>query len=88
MNTEVIINRTTLNGTKWQIEADNYGAALYMENYGKDGFHYSGHFFDSLDEANAYLDEVDNRVKNPVQFTPCTDCSDFYGRGSNVFYGD
>ena len=88
MNNVMTIERTTLNGTKWQIEVDNYGATLYMQNFGKDGFHYSGHFFDSLAEANAYLDGINERVKSPVTFNPCSDCSDFYGRGSSVYYGD
>jgi len=83
-----IINRETLNGTKWQIVADNFGAALYMNNFGKDGYHFSGYWFRSIEEAQAHLDAIDERVKNPMPFTPCSDCSDFYGRGSNVYYGD
>lgn len=88
MDNVKIIDRTTLNGTKWQIEVDNYGAALFIQNFGKEGFHYSGHFFDSMEEANAYLDGIDESVKNPTPFTPCSDCSNFYGRGSSVYYGD
>lgn len=80
MNT-TIINRETLNGTKWEIVADNFGAALYMNG------RYSGYYFRSVEEAQAHLDAIDERVKNSVQFTPC-DCNGYYGRGSNVYYGD
>lgn len=48
---ETVINRTTLNGTKWQIIADNYGAALYLNNFGKPGYHYSGYWFRTVAEA-------------------------------------
>lgn len=82
MNTELVINRTTLNGTKWEIVVSNYGAALYMNGM------YSGYYFKSLEEAQAHLDEVDERVKSPYQFSSHLDCSNFYGRGSNVYYGD
>lgn len=82
MNTELVINRTTLNGTKWEIVVSNYGASLYMN--GK----YSGYYFNSLEEAQAHLDEIDERVKNPYQYSAPLDCSSFYGRGSNVYYGD
>lgn len=89
MNTEMIINRTTLNGTKWQIVPSFFGGySLYLENYKKDGYHFSGYSFKTIEEAVAHLDKIDERVKNPMPFTPCTDCSDFYGRGSNVYYGD
>lgn len=85
---ETIINRETMNGTKWQIVADKFGASLFLENYKKDGYHFSGYRFNSVEEAHAYLDKVDERVKNPMPFIPCIDCSSFYGRGSNVYYGD
>ena len=87
MNKEIIIERTTLNGTKWQIIANNYGAALYLNNFGKEGFHYSGYYFNSIEEAQAHLDAVDERVKNPVQFTPCEIPSDYYGVNGR-YYGD
>ena len=80
--------RTTLNGTKWQIVADNHGAALYMSNYGKDGYHYSGYWFRSVEEANAHLDAVDERVRTPRMAKTPLDCSSFYGRGSHIYYGD
>lgn len=80
MNT-TIINRETLNGTKWEIVYDGFIAALYMHNS------FSGFSFHSIEQAQAHLDAIDERVKNSVQFTPC-DCNGFYGRGSNVYYGD
>lgn len=87
MNDEMIINRTTLNGTKWQIVADKLGAALYMGNYGKDGYHYSGYWFRSIEEAQAHLDEIDERVSRPVTFTTCTIPADYYGVDGR-YYGD
>ena len=75
------IKRETLNGTKWEIVYDGFIAALYMNG------HFSGYTFRSVVDANAHLDAIDERVKSSVQFTPC-DCSSFYGRGSNVYYGD
>ena len=85
---EMIINRTTLNGTNWQIVADNHGAALYMGNFGKDGYHFSGYWFRTIEEAQAHLDAVDERVRAPRMVNTPLDCSSFYGRGSNVYYGD
>jgi len=87
MKQEMTYNRTTLNGTEWQIIADNFGAALYMHNFGKEGFHYSGYYFRSVAEAQAYLDKVDERVSNPVEFRPVEIPADYYGvRGR--YYGD
>lgn len=79
MNTS--IKRQTLNGTIWEIVADNFGAALYMN--GK----YSGYYFRSIEEANAHLDAIDERIKTPVQFTPCEVPTDYY-RDCNRYYGD
>lgn len=87
MNTEIVINRTTLNGTKWQIVADKYGAALYLNNFGKEGFHYSGYWFRSVEEAQAHLDAIDERVKKPVVFTSCEVPADYYGVAGR-YYGD
>ena len=79
--TPTIINRETLNGTKWEIVFNGFYTTLFMN--GK----YSGYTFRSTEEAQAHLDAIDERVKNSIQFTPC-DCTSFYGRGSNVYYGD
>ncbi len=87
MNTEIVINRTTLNGTKWQIVADKYGAALYLNNFGKEGFHYSGYWFSSVEEAQAHLGAIDERVKKPVVFTSCEVPADYYGVAGR-YYGD
>ena len=87
MNNEMIINRTTLNGTMWQIVADKFGAALYMGNFGRDGYHYSGYWFRSIEEAQAHLDEIDERVSRPVTFTTCTIPADYYGVAGR-YYGD
>ena len=80
--TKTIINRETLNGTTWQIVADQYGVVLYMN--GK----YSGYSFRTVEEAQAHLDAVDERVRAPRMVCTPLDCSSFYGRGSNVYYGD
>lgn len=79
MNTS--IKRQTLNGTQWEIVADNFGAALYMNG------RYSGYYFRSIEEANAHLDAIDERVKTPAQFTPCEVPADYY-RDCNRYYGD
>ena len=81
MNT-TIINRETLNGTKWEIVFNGFYATLFMN--GK----YSGFTFRSVEEANAHLDEVDERSRTPQMALAPLDCSSFYGRGSNVYYGD
>lgn len=88
MKNEMTINRTTLNGANWQIIVDNHGAALYLENYKKDGYHFSGYWFRSLDAAQAHLDEIDERVSAPrTAFTPCEIPSDYYGVAGR-YYGD
>ena len=77
-----IINRETLNGTKWEIVFNGFYVTLFMN--GK----YSGHTFRTLEQAQAHLDEVDERSRAPrAQYAPL-DCNSFYGRGSNVYYGD
>ena len=82
MNNTKIYNRTTLNGTKWEIVYDGFIASLYMNGY------FSGLTFRSVEDANAHLDRIDEKIQNPVVFAPCTNCSGYYGRGSNVYYGD
>lgn len=88
MNAETIIKRTTLNGANWQILVNNHGAALFLENYKKDGFHFSGYWFSSVEEAQAHLDGIDKRVSAPQPaFTPCVIPDDYYGV-SGRYYGD
>ena len=87
MNNEIVINRTTLNGAKWQIVADKFGAALYLKNYGKEGFHYSGYYFRSVEEAQARLDKIDERVRTPFVFKSCEVPADYYGVAGR-YYGD
>ena len=77
----IIINRETLNGTKWEIVFNGY-ASLYMNG------HYSGYAFNTIDEAQAHLDAIDERVRTPRMAETLLDCSSFYGRGSNIYYGD
>ena len=70
--------RTTLNGITWFIVADNFGAAREQ---------YSGYTFRTIEEAQAHLNAVDERVTAPREVA-ALDCNSFYGRGSNVYYGD
>lgn len=79
---KTIINRTTLNGTQWEVVADNFGAALYMNG------NYSGFFFRSVEGAIAHLDAIDERLRAPRMVNTALDCTSYYGRGSNVYYGD
>lgn len=79
---QTIINRTTANGTNWEIVFNGFYATLYMNG----GF--SGYTFRSVEDAQAHLDAVDERVRAPRAVNTPLDCSSFYGRGSNVYYGD
>ena len=78
---QTIINRTTANGTQWEIVFNGFYASLFMNG------HFSGYTFRTIEEAQAHLDAVDERVRAPRLVTTL-DCSSFYGRGSNVYYGD
>ena len=79
---ETIINRETLNGTKWEIVFDGFIAALYMNG------HFSGYTFRTIEEAQAHLDAVDERCRTPKQeYKPVEIPADYYGvRGR--YYGD
>ncbi len=79
--TPTIINRETLNGTKWEIVADNFGAALYMNG------RYSGYFFSSVEKAQAHLDAIDARVRAQREFIPAAVPADYYN-DCNRYYGD
>ena len=88
MNNKHIISRETLNGTKWQIIPDNFGAALYMNNYCKPGYHFSGFYFRSVEEANAHLDAIDEKIRNPRPIgTSYAIPADYYA-DSTRYYGD
>ena len=81
-------NRVTLNGTKWEIVADDFGAALYINNFGKPGYHFSGHYFRSIEEAQAHLDAIDERFLAPKpEFKPVEIPADYYGVPGR-YYGD
>lgn len=82
-----ITYRKTLNGTEWQIVEDFLGVALFLKNYNKEGYHFSGYCFKSVEEANAHLDKIDERVCNPVEFKPCAIPADYYGVAGR-YYGD
>lgn len=78
----VIVNRQTLNGTKWEIVFDGFIAALYMNGY------FSGYTYRSVEEANAHLDMIDAKYRAPQStFKPAEVPADYYGV-SNRYYGD
>ena len=85
---EEITYRTTLNGAQWQIVKDFLDVSLFLKNFDKDGYHFSGYIFHSVEEANRFLDKIDERISNPQpSFFPCEVPSDYYGvRGR--YYGD
>ena len=87
MNNVVIINRTTLNGAKWQIVADRFGAALYLKNYNKEGYYFYGEIFRSVEEANAYLNKIDENFKKRQESTTYEVPADYYGVAGR-YYGD
>ena len=82
-----ITYRKTLNGTEWQIVKDFLGVALFLKNYNKEGYHFSGYCFKSVEEANAHLDKIDERVSNSEEFKPCAIPADYYGVAGR-YYGD
>ena len=81
--------RVTLNGTKWGIEKGFFGGfVLLMQNSGKDGYHFSGYSFNTRQELDEYLDEVDERVRKAGEWKPCTSIpSNYYGVAGR-YYGD
>lgn len=86
MKQNMTYRRTTLNNVEWELVETIFGGyALYRKN-GND-FAYSGYSFRTMEDGIKHLDAIDERISRPVQFVPC-DASSFYGRGSNVYYGD
>ena len=86
MNNTKTYHRTTLNNVEWELVQTIFGGyALYRKN-GND-YTYSGYSFRTMKDGIKHLDEIDARSSRPVQFVSC-DASSFYGRGSNVYYGD
>ena len=80
-------SRTTKNGTDWMIVPNFFGGCtLLMKNY-KGEFQFSGYTFKTIEDAQKHLDGVDERSSRKWNTTPL-DASSFYGRGSNVYYGD
>lgn len=87
MTNEKTYNRTTKNGTEWMIVPSFFGGyTLLMKNY-KGEYQFSGYTFKSIEEVNKHLDKVDENCSMVWNFTQ-VDCSSFYNRGSNVYYGD
>ena len=79
--------RTTLNGTKWMLETDKFGCALMIQNWNNDGFHFSGNYFRSEAEAQAYLDGIDKACVEPKKVEVFEVPADYYGV-ANRYYGD
>ena len=87
MKQNMTYHRTTLNNVEWELVETIFGGyCLYRKN-GND-YTYSGYSFRTLEDGIKHLDEIDERTSRPVQSNYCLDCSSFYGRGSNVYYGD
>ena len=82
-----ITYRKTLNGAEWQIVENFLGVALFLKNYNREGYHFSGYCVKSVEEAHAHLDKIDERISNPVEFKPCVIPADYYGV-SGRYYGD
>ena len=79
--------RTTLNNVEWELVQTIFGGyALYRKN--ADDYTYSGYSFRTMEDGIKHLDEIDERFDKPYSYAAPLDCSSFYGRGSNVYYGD
>lgn len=80
--------RTTLNGTEWMLEIDRFGCALYLRGNANEEYHFSGDWFGSVAEANAYLDEVDRKVATRMpSVADIIIPADYYGEPGR-YYGD
>ena len=80
-------SRTSLNGYEFELVETIFGGfALYRKN-GND-FMYTGYSFRTMEDGIKHLDEIDERFNKPYTYASTLDCSSFYGRGSNVYYGD
>lgn len=80
--------RTTLNGTEWMLEIDRFGCALYLRGNANEEYHFSGDWFGSVAEANAYLDEVDRKVATRMpSVEDIIIPADYYGEPGR-YYGD
>ena len=86
MNNAKTYHRTTLNGYEWELVETIFGGYALFRKNGND-YTYSGYSFRTLEDGIKHFEEIDARSSRPVLFTPC-DASSFYGRGSNVYYGD
>lgn len=87
MNNAKTYSRTTMNNVDWELVETVFGGyALYRKN-GND-YTYSGYSFRTMEDGIKHLDAIDERISRPVQSNYRLDCSSFYGRGSNVYYGD
>lgn len=81
--------RKTLNGTEWVIETGVLGSfILMMKGMCDDEYRYSGMCFTSYQEAEHYLDKVDERYQNEANWKPCYSVpADYYGVAGR-YYGD
>lgn len=84
---EEITYRTTLNGAQWMIIKDFLGVSLFLKNYNKEGYHFSGDCFRSIEEADAHLDKIDARFLAPEPETAYEVPADYYGVRDR-YYGD
>lgn len=87
MTKENTYYRTTLNGANWMILEVSFGVTLFLKNWNKEGYHFSGYIFKTVEEAQAHLDKIDERVSRPVEFHPVEVPADYYGVPGR-YYGD
>ena len=84
---EEITYRTTLNGAQWQIVKNFLGVSLFLKNYNNDGYHFHGEIFRSAEEANRFLDKIDERISKPQPAFAYEIPANYYGVAGR-YYGD
>ena len=88
---ERTLERKSLNGFTYQfVEFVIFGHTTVSTYFSTDGkqFSRSTKTFNTLEEANAWVDELDAKVLAPKpEFKPCTIPDDYYGVAGR-YYGD
>lgn len=80
--------RTTVNSTEWMLESDKWGCALYLRGNANEEYHFSGEWFKTADEAEAFLDGIDRRLRTPLpNYADVVIPADYYGR-TGRYYAD
>ena len=87
MTKDKTYTRTTKNGTEWMVTPSFFGGFVLNRKNEKGNYQYSGYVFNSIEDVNKHLDKIDENCSKVWDFTT-VDCSSFYNRGSNAYYGD